>query len=123
MNWPDDLEDIECVGFNSALLPILAEAWENGHVNRHVGAVRRSSTDLSWTFDYLGFQYQIDCEEGSEMREDGRYWSITTPYRLSKIGKLGLNDDGDEFLIEKYPLVITLNHKQEARYQQAWGSF
>lgn len=123
MNWPDNLEDIECVGFSEALLPILAEAWENGHVERQVGGIRYTSTSISWTFDYLGFRYQIDCEERTDQRADGSFWWVSTPFRLTKIAKLNIDDDGYQVVIEEYPLVVTLTPKQKARYQQAWGSF
>ena len=120
MNWPD-IEDVECVGFNSALLPILIEAWENGRVDRHVGAIRRSSTDFSWTFDYLGFQYQIDFEQGSKTFPDGSFGTHSTPYRLSKIAKVDVDDDGNTVIVESYPCV-----PQQPKAQprpESWGTF
>lgn len=123
MNWPEDFEGIECVGFNPALWPIIAEAWDNGHVDKHVGGIRHTSTAISWTFDYLGFRYQIDCEEHTEQRPDGGFQWVSTPFRLTKIAKVGIDDDGGPILIEEYPLVVTLNPQQKARYQQVWGSF
>ena len=125
MNWPDNLEDIECVGFTSSFLHILVRAWDRQEVSILPGAIRRTSTDFSWEFDYTFFRYRIDCDQGSEIREDGRYWSVTTPYRVERIAKLGFDEDGYMDVIEQYPIVEPLQLKPtpESAYRGAWGSF
>jgi hypothetical protein len=93
-------------------------------VNIVPGVIRRTSTDLSWEFDHFQFRYRIDCEEGSEIREDGRLWSITTPYRIERIAKLNFNENGYVDVVEHYPIVepMILPPKPPA-YQGVWGSF
>jgi hypothetical protein len=124
MNWPDNLEDIECVGFSESLLYVLANAWDQHKVNILPGAIRRTSTDISWEFDYANFRYQIDCEESSEIRDDGRLWSITTPYRIERIAKLAYDKNGYVDVIEHYPIVepMIVQPKPPA-YPGVWGSF
>lgn len=124
MNWPQDLEDIECVGFTPSFLHILIRAWDHHDVNILPGAIRRTSTDLSWGFDHATFRYRIDCDQGSEIREDGRLWSITTPYRIERIAKLAFDENGHLDVIEHYPIVspMIVQPKPPA-YQGVWGSF
>jgi hypothetical protein len=124
MNWPDNLEDIECVGFSESLLCVLIQAWDSHEVDIVPGAIRRTSTDLSWEFDYGKFRYRIDCEEGSEIRDDGRLWSITTPYRIERVGKTAVAGNGDRIVVEKYPITkpMIVQPKPPA-YAGVWGSF
>lgn len=125
MNWPDNLEDIECVGFPSKMLEILIKAWDNHSVEVLVGVIRRTSTDLSWEFDYGHFRYRIDCEQGSEMREGRRYWSVHTPYRIERTAKLGYDINGQWCEMEVYPIVEPLQVKptHQPAYQGVWSSF
>ncbi len=124
MNWPDNLEDIECVGFSTGSLKTLIHAWDNHAVNILPGAIRRTSTDLSWEFDHFQFRYRIDCEESSEIRDDGRLWSITTPYRIERIAKLSFDENGYVDVVEHYPIVepMIIQPKPPA-YEGVWGSF
>jgi hypothetical protein len=124
MNWPDNFEDIECVGFSESFLHILIRAWDRHEVNILPGAIRRTSTDLSWEFDFFHFRYRIDCEEGSEIRDDGRLWSITTPYRIERIAKLSHDKNGYLDVIEHYPIAspMIVQPKPPA-YAGVWGSF
>lgn len=124
MNWPDDLDEIECVGFGAATLPALVEAWDNDYVNKHVDVIRHTSTDISWTFDYLSFRYRLDCEESTERLQSGAFIRVSTPYRLTKIARIGVENDGTITVIEEYPLLnSTPEPQQKAQYEQAWGSF
>lgn len=124
MNWPEDIEDIECLGFSSSFLHILVRAWDNHEVNILPGGIRRTSTDFSWEFDHFQFRYRIDCEQGSEIREDGRLWSVTTPYRIERVAKLTHDENGYVDVIEHYPIVepMIVQLKPPA-YQGVWGSF
>lgn len=124
MNWPDNLEEIECVGFSAGFLVAIIDAWDNHCVNILPGGIRRTSTDFSWEFDHAHFRYRIDCDQGSEIREDGRLWSITTPYRIERIAKLAFDENGRLDVIEHYPIVspMIVQPKPPA-YQGVWGSF
>lgn len=104
MKWPDNLEEIECVGLSRYHLLEIIKAWDGPLVEMDVGGFRHSVTEISWTFVFYGAHYRIDCKESSEMQSDGRFWWITRPYRL--------------VMIKPSPRLVP-----ELAYQSAWGSF
>jgi hypothetical protein len=120
MNWPADFEDFECVGFSSELASILAEAWDN----KHVEIVRsgRAGSYFHWAFDYLGFRYRVDCEE-QMVERDGRTWAIYNAYRLEKVAKLDVDDDGNTIVIEEYPMTTPKQFAPKPRYEGVWATF
>ena len=128
MNWPEELEDITCVGFSVALLPILMEAIDNGHVEWVTRKSSHRASDGRYAeFDYLGFRYGLDELyeiTGIEPGIDGRPREVHgyVPVRLEKIAKVDVDDCGNVLILEKYPLSMAAVERPP-KYQGAWASF
>lgn len=122
MNWPDNLLDIRCDDAMSAsFLPDIVKGWGGAHIKMDQGAIRQSSTEISWTFSFHGHRYQIDCRESSEMRSDGRLWWDVAPYRLRAIGVA----EGEEHSAPATDFIVTdeIPLSPACRYEGVWGSF
>lgn len=115
MNWPENYENIECVGFSASLLSTLAEAWDNKHVSVLANHRGRMGDTIWWTFDYLDFRYRIDCLDET-VTKNGGAWSIYTPWRIERIAKVISGS-----VVENYP--ITNPKGLPPRYEGVWGSF
>ena len=106
--WPEDISEVECVGFSEGILYNLMVAIDHKRVT-HV-STDKNAWYASYTFDYLGFRYVLDC-------------SGFTPYRLQKIARLGVDDDGETIVEEKYPITGTAQPLPQPDYLTEWGSF
>ena len=128
MNWPEDFEAVTCVGFPDAVLPILMSAVDNRQVEWVTRISSTKSSDGRYSeFDYLGFRYALDelyeitgIEPGADGRPRETHGYV--PVRIEKIAKLGVDDDGDTFIVEQYPLGIS-QLPRPPKYQGAWASF
>jgi hypothetical protein len=112
LDWPDDVEDFECVGFDVIVKHHLIFAIDHNRVkvvNENVTAWYHS-----FTFDYLGFRYLLETE-----RRDGPAFRHV-PYRLTKIAKVDVDDDGNEIIVEEWDAPKT---PPPVRYEGSWGSF
>ena len=128
MNWPEELENVTCFGFNDALLPILMSAVDNEHVDWVTQIRSEKTSDGRYSeFDYLGFRYAVDELyeiTGIEPGVDGRprETHAYVPVRVEKIAKVDVDDDGKVFVVEQYPLGISQTPRPP-KYQGAWASF
>lgn len=128
MNWPEEFEAVTCVGFNEALLPILMSAVDADHVEwvKQLHSMKASDGRYS-EFDYLGFRYAVDelyeitgIEPGIDGRPREKHGYV--PVRVEKIAKVDVDDDGETFIVESYPLTTT-PAARPPKYQGAWASF
>lgn len=124
MIWPEELEDIACVGFSVELLPILMEAIDNGHVEWVVSRKSSRRADGRYAeFDYLGFRYSLDELYEPISEPTGERWDFV-PVRIEKIAKVDVAGNGDTIIVEKYPLVHETPKKQPAPQRpESWGTF
>lgn len=115
LDWPDDLSAVECVGFSDLLIYDLVVAVDHDRVEFV------SHTQNSWyhtyVFDFLGFRYELETERESE--------DLEVPYRLCKIARLGVDDDGNTVIDEKFPIAMAklANASRATRYEGDWGTF
>lgn len=102
MAWPDNLDDVECVGFPPEALPYLITAIEDGRVEwGHTSMFAESGVA---EFIYMGFQYRL--HEFSEL--------VT---RVEKIARIDVDDDGAPVVVENYETA-----RRRESYG-AWGDF
>lgn len=114
LDWPDDTLEVECVGFSEGILYNLIVAIDHDRVE--VVSNSENGWSREWTFDYLGFRYRLEAE----IKEDASGILHIAPYRMTKIAKMGVDDDGEPVVVESYPLTkAIMKHK----YEGTWGSF
>lgn len=122
MNWPEDLEAVTAVGFSDALLSTLVEAIENDHVEWVTRIASDKTSDGRYSeFDYLGFRYAVDELYEPIVGFEGQRadWDYI-PVRIEKIAKVDVDDDGNTFIVESYPLTKAV---VKPKYEGSWGSF
>lgn len=100
MTLPNNLETVTCVGFDRALLPILDEALDRGHVK---WVVRLK--DGYCAFDYLGFRYVITSDIGDNTM-------------ITKTYKVETNDEGETVVLQDF-----MARRHAAAYSGNWGAF
>lgn len=128
INWPENFENVTCVGFVDALLPILMSAVDADHVEWVTQIKSAKASDGRYSeFDYLGFRYALDELyeiTGIEPGDDGmpREKHGYVPVRVEKIAKVDVDDDGNTVVVEQYPLAMT-PAARPPKYQGAWASF
>lgn len=109
LDWPDDILSVECVNFSQPLIYDLMVGVNHERVE--FVSSRVNSWYHTYVFDYLGFRYELEVEEFGELR---------TPYRLSKIARIDVDDEGE-------PVVVSLTAPPKAvpspSYEGVWGSF
>lgn len=128
MNWPENLEDVDCVGFSDGSLCELSIAVDNHEVMWVTQIRSRKTSDGRYSeFDYLGFRYAVDelyeitgIEPGADgmPREKHDY----VPVRVERIAKVNVDDDGKAFVVEQYPLAMHPTVKPP-KYVGQWASF
>ena len=123
LQWPDEEEhfdQIKCVGFSNALLPILASAIDNGHVTWNYDDLVVNANGRTQTFNYLGFRYALEAVREYRSEPTGELSSLF-PVCVSKIAKLDVDDDGKTIVLESYPLVAKTPTKPQR--PEHWGTF
>ena len=128
MNWPENLEDVDCVGFSDGSLCELSIAVDNHEVTWVTQIRSRKASDGRYSeFDYLGFRYAVDelyeitgIEHGADgmPREKHDY----VPVRFERIAKVNVDDDGKAFVVEQNPLAMHPTEKPP-KYVGQWASF
>lgn len=112
LDWPDDTNKVEWVGFNKILCYHLIHAIDHDRVK--FVSEESNAWYYSFTFDYLGFRYLLETE-----RRDGPAFRHV-PYRLTKIAKTDVDDDGNEIIVEEWDAPKT---PPPVKYEGSWGSF
>lgn len=115
LEWPKEASEVECLGFSDAILFTIADAAMRNTVD--VVSYDVNGYYHHYTIDFLGFRYHLEAEE---FPTDTGLRCV--PYRLEKIAKIGCDDDGENFVIEDYPLAAA-QFKKPIRYEGIWGSF
>lgn len=113
LEWPDDTDAVECIGFSKPLIYNLIHAIDHGRVQ--VVSKGTNGWYSSYTFDYLGFRYELEVEEVRN--------GVLTPYRLQKIARLGVDDDGNTVIEESFTNPQFMYPEPAPKYQGEWGSF
>ncbi len=112
LTWPDDTNEVECVGFSVALVYDLIFAINHDRVETI--SKGQNAWYHDWTFDFLGFRYTVEAEEvGGEL----------VPYRIQKIARLGVDDDGNTIVDESFTNPTSMYPEPAPKYEGAWGSF
>jgi hypothetical protein len=114
LTWPDDTNEVECVGFSQELVYNLIVALDHKRVE--YVSKESSGSYVSYTFDYLGFRYVLELEEFQHVRAN-----TYEPYRLQKIARLGVDDDG-ETIVEEHFIGMGVAQPTPERFEQ-WGEF
>ena len=116
LSWPDDIQTVECVGFSQPLIYNLMVALDHERVEFVSHAA--NAWYRTYVFDYLGFRYELETErDGEELDE--------VPYRLTKTARLGVDEEGETIIDEKYPIAMAklANATRATSYEDSWGSF
>lgn len=110
ITWPDNVGEVECVGFSQPIIYDLIVAIDHGRVE--YVSKDMNGWYYTYVFDFLGFRYSLEVER---LEDD------FVPYRLSKIARLAVDDDGNPIIDEEFP--ITKAKPLVPKYDGVWGSF
>lgn len=117
IDWPDDIHEVECVNFSQPLIYDLMVGINHERVT--VISHTQNSWYHTYVFDYLGFRYELETEIEGGFMPVGEP-EHQAPYRLSKIAKLDVDDDGETVV---RPLTKPTMTTQTPSYDGVWGSF
>lgn len=115
LEWPNDLSEIECA--NNLHIHAIATIADAAMRNT-VDVVSHGTNGFyhHFTFDFLGFRYNLDAEEiGTDTGV------VCVPFRLEKVAKVDVDDNGNVFTVEDYPIAEI--KRLAPKYEGTWGSF